>query len=69
MVGLILITLGPIAIFILAVYGQVVEEGMKSIGWALLFAAVGALLYFPIKAFIKPGIPDIDPYAAAAEAD
>ena len=23
---------------------------------------VGALLYFPIRRFIKPGIPDVDPF-------
>jgi len=67
--GLILVTLGPTAIFILAVYSQVMEEGMKSIGLALIFAAIGALLYFPIKAFIKPGIPDVNPYTTAVEAE
>jgi hypothetical protein len=23
---------------------------------------VGAILYFPIRRFVKPGTPDIDPY-------
>ena len=65
--GLLLITLGPFIIFILAVYSQFVEEGLNSIVWALAAIAVGAVLYFPIRARIKPGIPDIDPYLASAE--
>ena len=31
-------------------------------GLALIVMAVGALLYFPIRRFIKPGKPDIDPF-------
>ena len=67
--GLALATLGPVAIFILAVYSQVMEEGMSSIGLGLIFIAIGVMIYFPIKAIIKPGIPDVDPYEAALEAD
>ena len=48
----------------LAIYSQYVEEGMASISWALGAMAVGAILYFPIRAFIKPGIPDVDPFVA-----
>jgi amino acid transporter len=65
--GLVLTTLGPTAIILLAIYSQYSEEGFKSIGWALAFMALGALLYFPIRRWIKPGVPDIDPYRGEAE--
>ncbi len=60
--GLVLITLGPVIIISLAIYSQYVEEGFKSIGWALAFMALGAILYLPIRRYIKPGVPDVDPY-------
>ncbi len=66
-VGLFLITFFPTAIFALAVYSQVYEEGMSSLGLALVSIVVGAVLYFPIKKWVKPGVPDVDPYAASAE--
>ena len=65
--GLLLVTLGPFIIFALAVYSQVSEEGLSSIWMALVAIAIGAVLYFPIKARIKPGIPDIDPFQASPE--
>lgn len=67
MIGLILATLGPTAIILLAIYSQYVEEGFKSIGWALAFMAAGAVIYFPIRALIKPGVPDVDPYRPAPD--
>ena len=60
--GLILVTIGPVAVILLAIYSQVVEEGMKSLGLALVAMLFGALLYLPIRRFIKPGKPDIDPF-------
>ena len=60
--GLVLVTLGPVAIILLAIYSQISEEGFKSVGLALIAMAVGALLYVPIRRFIKPGKPDIDPF-------
>ena len=60
--GLTLVTLGPAAIIGLAVYSQVYEEGFSSLWMALAAIVVGALLYFPIKRRVKPGIPDVDPY-------
>jgi hypothetical protein len=39
-----------------------VEEGMSSISWALIAMVIGAVLYFPIKSFVKPGVPDVDPF-------
>jgi amino acid transporter len=62
--GLTLVTLAPALIISLAIYSQYVEEGMASISWALGAMAVGAVLYFPIRTFIKPGIPDVDPFVA-----
>ena len=55
-------TLGPTAIILLAIYSQIQEEGLNSLWLALGAMAVGALLYFPIRRIIKPGIPDVDPY-------
>jgi amino acid transporter len=60
--GLGLATLGPIFITVMAVYSQWVDVGPDSITLAIGAIIVGALLYFPIRRFVKPGIPDIDPY-------
>ena len=62
--GLVLVTLGPTAIILLAIYSQFVEEGLSSLGLALIAIAIGAALYLPIRRFIKPGKPDIDPFEA-----
>ena len=62
--GLILVTLGPAGDHLAGIYSQISEEGMKSVGLALIAMAVGALLYLPIRRFIKPGNPDIDPFRA-----
>lgn len=29
--------------------------------------AIGAVLYFPIRKWIKPGIPDVDPFLGDSE--
>jgi amino acid transporter len=63
-VGLFIATVLPAAVIILAIYSQVTEEGLRAIYWAVAAIAVGAILYFPIKKYIKPGIPDIDPYVS-----
>ncbi len=60
--GLVLITLGPTIIFALAVYSQLSEEGMSSLGLAFVAIVVGALLYLPVRKYVKPGIPDVNPY-------
>jgi amino acid transporter len=62
--GLTLVTLAPAMIILLAIYSQYVEEGMASISWALGAMVVGAILYFPIRMWVKPGIPDVDPFVA-----
>ena len=63
--GLILITIGPVAIILLAIGSQYVDAGFSSIGWALAFMLLGAILYFPIRMIYKKGVPDVDPYEAA----
>jgi amino acid transporter len=60
--GLVLVTLGPVAIIALAIVSQYMDAGFSSIGWALAFMAIGAVLYYPFKRFLKPGVPDINPY-------
>jgi amino acid transporter len=65
--GLTLATLGPTAIIVIAIYSQVAEEGLSSIGWALILMALGAILYFPFRRYLKPGVPDVDPFRAHFE--
>jgi hypothetical protein len=66
--GLALVTLGPVAVLTVAVYSQVNDVGWASIGLGLAAIAVGAVLYFPIREFIKKrnAIPDIDPFQSGA---
>ncbi len=66
--GLTLITLAPLAVILLAIYSQYVDAGMDSISWALAAMAIGAVLYFPLKLWVKPGVPDVDPFKTAEEA-
>lgn len=61
-VGLFLATLGPSIVIFLAIYSQLVEEGFNSLWLALAFIILGSLLYVPIRKFVKPGIPDVDPF-------
>jgi amino acid transporter len=65
--GMFLVTLGPTAIILLAIYSQYVEEGWSSIGWALAFMALGIVLYFPFRRYLKPGVPDVDPFELTDE--
>lgn len=67
--GLVLITLGPTVIFLLATYSQIMEEGFSSLWLALGAILLGALVYYPMRRFVKPGVPDVDPFAAEPEAD
>jgi amino acid transporter len=67
--GLALITLSMMAVVTLAIVFNYLDSGMESISWALYAIAIGAVLYFPIRKWIKPGIPDVDPYKAPAEED
>jgi amino acid transporter len=67
--GLVYITLCPAAIIILAIYSQVVDSGLDSIWLALAAMAIGAVLYFPIKRWVKRDVPDVDPYQAEPESE
>ena len=59
----------PGLIILIAIYSQIVEAGWGPFRgrWALM--AVGAVLYFPIRKIIKPGVPDVDPFEQSAEED
>jgi len=39
---------------------------MSTISWALIAMLIGAILYFPIRFWIKPGVPDVDPFQTEA---
>jgi amino acid transporter len=59
---LILATAGPVFVLAVAVYSQVTSVGWDSVTLSIAAIVVGSLLYAPIRRFIKPGIPDVDPY-------
>ena len=63
-VGLFFATLMPALIIILAVYSQIVDVGWGSIYYSAGAVAIGVILYFPIKKWVKQrnNIPDIDPW-------
>jgi amino acid transporter len=65
--GLILITFLMTAVVLMAIIFNYLDSGPTTITWALGAMALGAVLYFPIKKWIKPGIPDVDPYIAPPE--
>jgi amino acid transporter len=61
--GLALITVLMTAVVALAVVFNYLDSGITTITWALGAMAIGVVLYFPIRKWVKPGIPDVDPYA------
>jgi amino acid transporter len=65
--GLTLVTLGPLAIILLAIVSQYLEAGFASLGWALALMALGVVLYYPLRRFVKPGVPDVDPFRPSPE--
>jgi amino acid transporter len=65
--GLILITFLMTAVVLMAIVFNYLDSGPTTITWALGAMALGAVLYFPIRKWIKPGIPDVDPYIAPPE--
>jgi amino acid transporter len=67
--GLVYITLCPAIIIILAIYSQVEDSGLDSIWLALAAMLIGAVLYFPIKWWVKREVPDVDPYQAEPETE
>jgi amino acid transporter len=66
-VGLILVTLAPLVVVLTAIISRIAEDGVESLLWALAAMALGALLYVPIRRFIKPGVPDVDPFRVESE--
>jgi amino acid transporter len=66
-IGLTIITILPAAIIILAIYSQIHDEGLWAIYGALITIAVGAVLYVAMRRWVKPGVPDIDPYVLEEE--
>jgi amino acid transporter len=62
--GLGLITLLMTAVVTLAIIFNYLDTGWDSIIWALGAMVIGAIVYIPIRLWIKPGIPDVDPYQA-----
>jgi len=60
--GLVIATAGPVAVLGLAVYSQINDVGWDAVTLSIAAIVVGAILYFPIRAFIKPGVPDVDPF-------
>lgn len=61
-------TLMPTAIIGLAIYSQVVEEGvLGAVGYAIAAILIGAIVFFFMRKFIKPGVPDVDPYRISDE--
>ncbi|MCX7681796.1 MAG: APC family permease [Anaerolineae bacterium] len=62
-VGLALVTLSPALVIGLAMVSQVIEEGWSAVGLALLMIVLGAILYVPLRKYVKPGVPDVNPFA------
>jgi amino acid transporter len=60
--GLTLVTLAPTAVIVLAIVSQITEEGLNSLWLALAAMVIGAVLYFPLRQLVKPGVPDVDPF-------
>ena len=60
--GLVLATAGPVLVLAIAVYSQIVDVGWDAVTLSIGAIVVGAILYFPLRAFTKPGVPDVDPY-------
>ena len=67
--GLTLATLAPLLIILLAIYSQFVEEGMSSISWGIAAMVIGAIVYFPLRKWTKPGVPDVDPFVLSEHTD
>jgi amino acid transporter len=63
--GLVLITLLMTGIVTLAIVFNYLDTGFDSISWAIYAMLIGAVLYIPIRRWIKPGIPDVDPYRSS----
>jgi amino acid transporter len=67
--GLVIVSVSLAGIILIAFASQIIEVGWGSIGVSLALMAVGAALYFPIRSWIKPGLPDVDPFVSSGEDD
>jgi amino acid transporter len=65
--GLVLVTVAPLIVVLTAIISRLSEEGASSLLWALGAMALGAIVYFPIRRLIKPGVPDVDPFRLEPE--
>ena len=65
--GLVLVTAAPLIVVLIAIVSRL-AEGAESLEWALGAIALGALLYFPVRRWIKPGVADVNPFEALPEA-
>jgi amino acid transporter len=65
--GLVLVTLAPLVVVLTAIISRLSEDGLSSLMWALIAMAAGAVLYFPIRKWIKVGVADVDPFRLDAE--
>jgi amino acid transporter len=63
--GLVLITILITAVVAMAIIFNFLDSGMESISWALYAIAIGAVVYIPVRLWIKRGIPDVDPYTSS----
>lgn len=62
-IGLIYIVVAPLSIIVLAIVSQIADYGWQgAIGWGIIAIIIGAILYFPIRKWVKKDIPDVDPY-------
>jgi amino acid transporter len=68
-IGLFIATILPAGVIILAIVSQVREESWRAIWMAAIAVAVGTIIYFPIKKWVKKDIPDIDPYVPHDEVE
>jgi len=61
--GLVYIVVAPLTIIVIAIVSQIIDYGWQgAVGLALVAMAIGAVLYFPIRKWVKKDIPDVDPY-------
>ena len=65
--GLTLITISITAVVLLAIVFNYLDSGTSTISWALIAMVIGGVLYFPIRKYVKPGVPDVDPYESSSE--
>jgi len=61
---LLIVTILPSLLIILAIYSNISESGLTALWLPIVFMAAGAVLYFPLKKWVKQrnNIPDIDPF-------